>query len=59
MRIRHDLATHMSSAYVVPIYLVKLSSVLRIWIRDPGSNAFCPLDPGSGIGFFRIPDPGS
>ncbi len=39
MRIRHDLAicTHMSSAYVVPINLVKLSSVLRIRIRDPGS----------------------
>ncbi len=24
---------------------------------DPGSGAF--LTPGSGIGFFRIPDPGS
>ncbi len=32
-------------------------TVLRIWIRDP--VPFCPLDPGSGIGFFRIPDPGS
>ncbi len=28
-------------------------SVLRI--RDP--VPFCPPDPGSGIGFFRIPDP--
>jgi hypothetical protein len=24
---------------------------------DPGSGAFWPLDPGSGMGFFRIPDP--
>jgi hypothetical protein len=24
---------------------------------DPGSGTFLP--PGSGIGFFRIPDPGS
>ncbi len=33
------------------------STVLRIWIRDPGSGAFLP--PGSGIrnGFFL--DPGS
>ncbi len=30
-------------------------AVLRIRIRDPMS--FWPLDPGSGIGFFRIPDP--
>ena len=29
--------------------------VLRIRIRDP--VPFGPLDPGSGIGFFRIPDP--
>ncbi len=36
-----------------------LNSVLRIRIRDPGSGAFWPLDPGSGIGFFRISDPGS
>ncbi len=26
---------------------------------DPGSGAFLTLDPGSGIGFFRIPDLGS
>jgi hypothetical protein len=32
-------------------------SVLRIRIRDP--VPFWPLDPGSGIGFFRISDPGS
>jgi hypothetical protein len=25
----------------------------------PGSGAFLTLDPGSGIGFFRIPDLGS
>ncbi len=32
-----------------------LGSMLRIRIRDP--VPFCPLDPGSGISFFRIPDP--
>ena len=32
-------------------------SVLRIRIRDP--VPFWPLDPGSGISFFRIPDPKS
>jgi hypothetical protein len=56
--------THMSSAYVEPIYLVKLSSVLRIRIRDPGSwilirypgsNAF--LTSGSGIQNRFFPDP--
>jgi hypothetical protein len=26
---------------------------------DPGSGAFLTLDPGSGEGFFRIPDLGS
>jgi hypothetical protein len=26
---------------------------------DPGSGAFYPLDPGSGMNFFRNPDPGS
>ncbi len=26
-----------------------------VWV--PGSGAFLTLDPGSGIGFFRIPDP--
>ncbi len=31
--------------------------VLRIRIRDP--VIFLPLDPGSGIGFFRISDPRS
>jgi hypothetical protein len=30
-------------------------AVLRIRIRDP--VPFRPLDPGSGIGLFRIPDP--
>ncbi len=34
-----------------------IKAVLRIRIRDP--VAFSPLDPGSGIGFFRIPDLGS
>jgi hypothetical protein len=29
--------------------------VLRIRIRDP--VLFCHLDPGSGTGFSRIPDP--
>jgi hypothetical protein len=28
-------------------------------IRDPGLGPFWPLDPGSGIGLFRIPDLGS
>ncbi len=37
--------------------LVKDPAVLRIRIRDP--VPFWPLDPGSGIGFFRIPDLGS
>jgi hypothetical protein len=34
--------------------------VLRIQIQglfDPGSGDFLTPDPGSGIGFFRIPDP--
>ncbi len=26
-------------------------------IRDPGSGAFLTLDPESGMGLFRIPDP--
>ncbi len=33
--------------------------MLRIRIRDPGLGPFWPLDPGSGIGLFRIPDLGS
>jgi hypothetical protein len=41
------------------IRMLVILSVLRIRIRDPGSGAFWPLDPGSGIGFFRIPDLGS
>ena len=28
-------------------------------VADPGSGAFLNLDPGSGIGFFRISDPAS
>jgi hypothetical protein len=31
-----------------------LKAVLRIRIQDP--VLFLPLDPGTGIGFFRIPD---
>jgi hypothetical protein len=27
--------------------------VLRIWIWDPGSGAFSPLDPGTGIGMKK------
>jgi hypothetical protein len=34
-----------------------LCPVLQIRIRDP--MPFWPLNPGSGIGFFRIPDLGS
>jgi hypothetical protein len=30
-----------------------------ISVADSGSGAFLTLDPGSGIGFFRIPDLGS
>jgi hypothetical protein len=37
----------------------KENAVLRIRIRDPGSGAFLTPDPGSRIGFFRIPDPKS
>ncbi len=33
------------------------SGAFLTWIRDP--VPFWPLDPGSGIGFFRIPDLGS
>ncbi len=42
-----------------PINKIYKKPVLRIRIRDP--VPFWPLDPdpGSGIGFFRIPDPGS
>ncbi len=36
---------------------IVVKAVLRIWIRDP--VPFWPLDQGSGIGFFRIPDLGS
>jgi hypothetical protein len=39
------------------LHLVLLLAVLRIRIRDP--VPFWPLDPGSGIGFSRIPDLGS
>jgi hypothetical protein len=38
-------------------FIYVLFPVLRIRIRDP--VPFWPLDPGSGIGFFRIPDLGS
>ena len=34
-----------------------LNAVMRIRIRDPVT--FLPLDPGSGMGFFGIPDFGS
>jgi hypothetical protein len=31
-----------------------------IWVPGGGGDvAFSPLDPGSGIGFFRMSDPGS
>ncbi len=36
---------------------ISIKTVLRIRIRDP--VPFWPLDPGSGIGFFQIPDLGS
>jgi hypothetical protein len=39
------------------VNITPFTAVLRIRIRDPGSGAF--LTPGSGIGFFRIPDLGS
>jgi hypothetical protein len=30
---------------------------LKASVADPDPGSFCPPDPGSGIGFFRIPDP--
>jgi hypothetical protein len=38
---------------------VRYRSTYRKQFADPGSGAFLTLDPGSGIGFFSIPDPGS
>jgi hypothetical protein len=47
-------------------YLAKLPQIDKSELKpvitsvadpDPGSGAFLPLDPGSGMGFFRIPDP--
>jgi hypothetical protein len=42
---------------------ISLDSALKMItytsVADPGSGAFLTLDPGSGIGFFRIPDLGS
>ncbi len=37
------------------------SAVAKSSVADPvpGSGAFLTLDPGYGVGFFRIPDPGS
>jgi hypothetical protein len=35
--------------------LIKKNTFLEARVRDPGSGAF--WTPGSGIGFFRIPDP--
>jgi hypothetical protein len=47
-----------SALYSSPIYYNgHILPVLRIRIRDP--VPFYPPDPGSGIGFSRIPDPGS
>ncbi len=45
------------SASAVGLKTYICQAVLRIRIRDP--VPFWPLDPGSGIGFFRISDPGS
>jgi hypothetical protein len=36
-----------------------LCPICSVASLDPGSGAFLTLDPGSGIGFFRIPDLGS
>jgi hypothetical protein len=47
--LRHIHVTHQALQQQTEI------TVLRIRIRDP--VPFLPLDPGSGIGFFRIPDP--
>jgi hypothetical protein len=33
--------------------------VISVADPDPGSGAFLTLGPGSGIGLFRISDPGS
>ncbi len=32
---------------------------MKVADPDPRTCAFLTLDPGSGIGFFRIPDPGN
>ncbi len=51
----HQIASH----GITRVNQLQFISVLRIRIRDPGLGAFWPLDPGSGISFFRIPDLGS
>jgi hypothetical protein len=47
------------TVFFVPVFRYNLQAVLRIWIRDP--VLFYPKDPdpGSGMIFFRILDPGS
>ncbi len=56
---RSEPLTNGSESATLLIILVTFIAVLRIRIRDPGLGPFWPLDPGSGIGLFRISDPGS
>ncbi len=46
---------------IIVVYLETFSQATRIFasVADPGSGAFLTPDPGSGIGFFQIPDLGS
>ncbi len=37
--------------------LAEFGHIFQTSVADPGSGAFLTPDPGSGIGFFRIPDP--
>ncbi len=51
---RKRLKLHKYLTTIFHIFLLVFTSVAD---PDPGSGAFLPLDPGSGIGFFRFPDP--
>jgi hypothetical protein len=55
-KIRKSMRQNAKLTQIAYVYLPFIA-VLRIRIRDP--VPFWPLDPGPGIGFFRIPDLGS
>jgi hypothetical protein len=46
----------LNNSYGWALAEVSYSSCMQCCMRDP--VPFLPLDPGSGIGFFRIPDLG-